>query len=215
MIRPLRASLLPACAAFVLDTDAARAQTTPPPSVQREFRAEWVAAVSNIDWPSRPGLSSFQQRTELLALLDRAAALKLNAVILHVRPAADALYRSTYEPWSEYLTGQQGLPPEPAYDPLAFAVDAAHARGLELHAWFNPFRAFHPSSRTADTAFTHVTRTGRVAVLRYGRHRWMDPGDPRVRRHSLDVIADVVRRYDVDGVHIDDYFYPYRERDTI
>src|ERR671915_1480844 len=214
MIRPLRASLLPACAAFVLDTDAARAQTASPPAVQREFRAVWVAAVSNIDWPSRSGLTSFEQRTELLALLDRAAALRLNAVILHVRPAADALYRSPYEPWSEYLTGQQGLPPEPAYDPLAFAVEAAHARGLELHAWFNPFRAFHPSSRTADTAFTHVTRTGRISVLRYGRHRWMDPGDPRVRRHSLQVISDVVRRYDVDGIHIDDYFYPYRERDT-
>jgi uncharacterized lipoprotein YddW (UPF0748 family) len=213
MIRPLRASLILACIALVVGAPAA-AQPAPPPAVQREFRAVWVAAVSNIDWPSRPGLSSFQQRTELLAILDRAAALKLNAVILHVRPAADALYRSPYEPWSEYLTGQQGLAPEPTYDPLAFAVDAAHARGLELHAWFNPFRAFHPSSRTADTAFTHVTRNGRVAVARYGRHRWMDPGDPRVRRHSLQVISDVVRRYDVDGVHIDDYFYPYRERDT-
>ena len=214
MIRPLRVSLLTAGLALVVDAAAGAAQPAPPPAVQREFRAVWVAAVSNIDWPSRPGLSSFQQRTELLAILDRAAALKLNAVILHVRPAADALYRSTYEPWSEYLTGQQGLAPEPAYDPLAFAVDAAHARGLELHAWFNPFRAFHPSSRTADTAFTHVTRNGRVTVARYGRHRWMDPGDPRVRRHSLQVISDVVRRYDVDGVHIDDYFYPYRERDT-
>jgi uncharacterized lipoprotein YddW (UPF0748 family) len=214
MIRLLRVSLLPACIALAVDPSTAAAQPALPPAVQREFRAVWVAAVSNIDWPSRPGLSSFQQRTELLAILDRAAALKLNAVILHVRPAADALYRSTYEPWSEYLTGQQGLAPEPAYDPLAFAVEAAHARGLELHAWFNPFRAFHPSSRTPDTAFTHVTRNGRVTVARYGRHRWMDPGDPRVRRHSLQVISDVVRRYDVDGVHIDDYFYPYRERDT-
>jgi uncharacterized lipoprotein YddW (UPF0748 family) len=218
MALPLRASrlcTLSICTlAILVDARASAAQPQAPPPVEREFRAVWVAAVSNIDWPSRPGLTSFEQRTELLALLDRAAALRLNAVILHVRPAADALYRSPYEPWSEYLTGQQGLAPEPAYDPLAFAIEAAHARGLELHAWFNPFRAFHPSSRTADTAFTHVTRTGRVAVLRYGRHRWMDPGDPRVRRHSLQVIADVVRRYDVDGVHIDDYFYPYRERDT-
>jgi uncharacterized lipoprotein YddW (UPF0748 family) len=213
MHRPLRAYVLLSLIGHFADARAVGAQPTPP-AVQREFRAVWVAAVSNIDWPSRPGLSSFEQRTELLAILDRAAALRLNAVILHVRPAADALYRSSLEPWSEYLTGQQGLPPEPAYDPLAFAVEAAHARGLELHAWFNPFRAFHPSSRTPDTAFTHVTRNGRVAVVRYGRHRWMDPGDPRVRRHSLQVISDVVRRYDVDGVHIDDYFYPYRERDA-
>jgi uncharacterized lipoprotein YddW (UPF0748 family) len=218
MTRPIRTVLL-ACGVMlcVLDARSAAAQPSqppPPPPVAREFRAVWVAAVSNIDWPSRPGLSSLEQRTELLAILDRAAALRLNAVILHVRPAADALYRSSLEPWSEYLTGQQGLAPEPTYDPLAFAVEQAHARGLELHAWFNPFRAFHPSSRTADTAFTHVTRTGRVGVVRYGRHRWMDPGDPRVRRHSLQVISDVVRRYDVDGVHIDDYFYPYRERDT-
>jgi uncharacterized lipoprotein YddW (UPF0748 family) len=216
MILPLRSCLLSTVLSVLVDAHPAAAQPSPlppPPEIAREFRAVWVAAVSNIDWPSRPGLSSFEQRTELLALLDRAAALRLNAVILHVRPAADALYRSSYEPWSEYLTGQQGLSPEPAYDPLAFAVEAAHARGLELHAWFNPFRAFHPSSRTLDTAFTHVTRTGRVSVVRYGRHRWMDPGDPRVRRHSLQVVADVVRRYDVDGVHIDDYFYPYRERD--
>src|ERR671916_800495 len=160
MIRPLRVSLLPACIALVVDAPTAPAQTTPPPSVQREFRAVWVAAVSNIDWPSRPGLSSFQQRTELLALLDRAAALKLNAVILHVRPAGDALYRSTLEPWSEYLTGQQGLAPEPGYDPLSFAVEQAHARGLELHAWINPFRA----GNTADTtrlARAHLFHTRR------------------------------------------------------
>ena len=186
---------------------------TPPP-VAQEFRASWVAAVANIDWPSRPGLPAAQQRTELLAILDQAAAMRQNAIILHVRTAADALYRSPHEPWSEYLTGQQGLAPEPAYDPLAFAVKEAHDRGLELHAWFNPFRAFHPSSRTADTALTHVTQSDRLASPRYGGHRWMDPGDPRVRAHSLRVIADVVRRYDVDGVHIDDYFYPYRERDS-
>lgn len=191
----------------------AQAQPTPPP-VAREFRATWVASVANIDWPSRPGLPAGEQKTELLAILDKAAAMGQNAVILHVRTAADALYESDLEPWSEYLTGQQGLAPEPAYDPLAFAVSEAHARGLELHAWFNPYRAFHPSARTADTALTHVTKTGRMAVPQYGTHRWMDPGDPRVRAHALRVVEDVVRRYDVDGVHIDDYFYPYRERDS-
>jgi uncharacterized lipoprotein YddW (UPF0748 family) len=187
---------------------------TPPPPVAREFRAAWVASVSNIDWPSRPGLTSWQQKAELLAMLDRAAELRLNAIVLHVRTAADALYESPYEPWSEYLTGQQGLAPEPAYDPLRFAVEEAHARGIELHAWFNPFRAFHPSSKTADTALTHITRTGAGLAPRYGTHRWMDPGDPRVRARSLRVIMDVARRYDIDGVHIDDYFYPYREQDA-
>jgi len=188
--------------------------TSAPPPVPREFRASWVATVGNIDWPSRPGLSAWEQQTELLRILDKAVEMRQNAIVFQVRTAADALYDSPHEPWSEYLTGQQGLAPEPAYDPLAFAVKEAHARGLELHAWFNPFRAFHPTARTADTALTHVTRTGAVAAPRYGTHRWMDPGDPRVREHSLRVIADVVRRYDVDGVHVDDYFYPYRERDS-
>jgi uncharacterized lipoprotein YddW (UPF0748 family) len=191
----------------------AQSADTPPPPVAREFRAAWIASVSNIDWPSRPGLSARQQQAELVAMLDRAAELNMNAIVLHVRTAADALYESPYEPWSEYLTGQQGLAPEPAYDPLRFAVREAHDRGIELHAWFNPFRAFHPSSRTPDTALTHVTRTGAVAAPRYGSHMWMDPGDPRVRAHSLKVMLDVARRYDIDGVHIDDYFYPYREQD--
>lgn len=209
--------LLAASALLAVPTAPAHAQggaNTAPPPLQREFRASWVAAVSNIDWPSRPGLTAWQQQTELLRILDKAVEMRQNAIILHVRTAGDALYRSPLEPWSEYLTGQQGLAPEPEYDPLAFAVREAHARGLELHAWFNPFRAFHPSSRTADTALTHVTRTGAVSAPRYGAHRWMDPGDPRVRAHSLRVVTDVVRRYDVDGVHIDDYFYPYRERDS-
>lgn len=180
----------------------------------REFRGVWVATVNNIDWPSRPGLSSWGQRQELLAILDHAAALRLNAVIFQVRAAADAFYDSPYEPWSEYLTGQQGLAPEPAYDPLRFTIEEAHARGLELHAWINPFRAFHADSEAKDTALTHVTMTGAVAAPQYGGSRWMDPGDRRVREHSLRVIRDIVRRYDVDGVHIDDYFYPYPVKDA-
>src|SRR5215212_7345974 len=114
-----------------------------PPPAPREFRGAWVASVANIDWPSRPGLSVWEQKLELIQLLNRAADLNLNAVIFQVRPAADALYESKYEPWSEYLTGQMGRAPRPYYDPLAFAVREAHARGLELHAWFNPFRARH------------------------------------------------------------------------
>src|SRR5690606_30996165 len=116
-----------------------------PPAVAREFRGVWVATVSNIDWPSARGLPVDSQKAELLAIIERAAELKLNAVIFQVRTAADALYPSALEPWSEYLTGTQGQAPEPLWDPLAFAVEAAHARGLELHAWFNPYRARHPS----------------------------------------------------------------------
>jgi uncharacterized lipoprotein YddW (UPF0748 family) len=126
------------CAIFRPSVDIDR-MTIPP--VEREFRAVWIATVANIDWPSRPGLPVERQRDELRALLDRVRALNMNAVILQVRPAADALYLSEYEPWSEYLTGTQGAAPEPFYDPLAFAVEEAHRRGLELHAWFNPFRA--------------------------------------------------------------------------
>jgi uncharacterized lipoprotein YddW (UPF0748 family) len=189
------------------------APSGPPPAAAREFRAVWVASVSNIDWPSRPGLSTAQQQAELIAMLDRSAELNLNAVILQVRPAADALYASGIEPWSPYLTGKMGQPPEPFYDPLAFAVAEAHKRGLELHAWFNPFRAKHGSFNGAISD-DHLSRTRPQLVRTYGRSLWMDPGDPAVHQQSLAVILDVVNRYDIDGVHIDDYFYPYQERDT-
>lgn len=184
-----------------------------PPEPRREFRGVWVASVSNIDWPSRPGLSTAAAKRELVALLDRAKEAGLNAVILQVRPSGDALYASALEPWSEYLTGAQGRAPKPAWDPLAFAVAEAHRRGLELHAWFNPYRARHPSAK-GPLAPSHAASRDPGVVKRYGAHLWMDPGEPSVRAHTLAVVLDVVRRYDVDGVHIDDYFYPYRERDA-
>jgi uncharacterized lipoprotein YddW (UPF0748 family) len=178
------------------------------PDVPREFRGVWVASVANIDWPSRPGLPTAQQQAELVAILDRAVALHLNAVVLQVRPAADALYDSPHEPWSAYLTGEEGRAPSPYYDPLRFAVDEAHRRGLELHAWFNPYRARHPSARGA-AARTHVSVRRPELVRSYGTYQWMDPGEPAVMAQTLAVMLDVVRRYDVDGIHIDDYFYPY------
>lgn len=130
------------------------ATAAPPPELLREFRAAWVATVHNIDWPSKPGLPAAQQQAEMRALLDRAAALNLNAIIFQVRPACDALYASPKEPWSRFLTGRMGK--APGYDPLAFAVTEAHRRGLELHAWFNPFRALASAGETATSA--HVTR---------------------------------------------------------
>jgi uncharacterized lipoprotein YddW (UPF0748 family) len=181
-----------------------------PPAVEREFRGVWIAAVANLDWPSRAGLPPDSQRAELVRMFDRARELRLNVVILHIRPAADALYASELEPWSEYLTGEQGRAPSPFYDPLVFAVREAHARGLELHAWFNPYRARHPSARS-EMAANHISRANPELVKQYGSYLWMDPGEDAVRQRSIDVVVDVVRRYDIDGVHIDDYFYPYRE----
>lgn len=187
----------------------ADADTIPPP-MPREMRGVWVATVGNMDWPSRRGLTTSEQQAELRAILDRAAGLHLNAIFLQVRPAGDALYRSSLEPWSEVLTGRMGQAPSPTYDPLAFAIQEAHRRGLELHAWFNPYRAKTPGMRS-PVARNHVTRMHPSWVRKYGSHLWMDPGEPAVRRHAIAVVLDVLRRYDIDGVHLDDYFYPYRE----
>jgi uncharacterized lipoprotein YddW (UPF0748 family) len=187
-----------------------QAMSALPPLPPREFRAAWVATVANIDWPSKPGLSTDQQVSEMRAILDKAAELHLNAVILQVRTSCDAFYASPYEPWSEYLTGKQGVPPEPYYDPLATWVREAHLRGIELHAWFNPYRARHSGAKSPD-APGHVSNTQPEIVRKFRGWEWLDPGEPEARRQTLDVILDVVKRYDIDGVHLDDYFYPYPE----
>jgi uncharacterized lipoprotein YddW (UPF0748 family) len=183
-----------------------------PPPVAREFRAAWVASVQNIDWPSRPGLPAGEQQSELRAIFDKAVELNLNAVILQIRPSADALYPSKLEPWSEYLTGKMGQPPEPFYDPLAFAVDEAHRRGLQLHVWFNPYRVRAPGVRS-PAAPNHASLAQRDIVRQYGDYLWFDPGEPAAGDHFIAVLNDVVERYDIDGVHIDDYFYPYQITD--
>lgn len=184
-----------------------------PPEPMREFRGAWIATVANIDWPSKPGLPVAQQKAELIALLDRAAQLHFNAIIFQVRPACDAMYASSLEPWSEYLTGTQGQAPEPFYDPLAFAIEEAHKRGLELHAWFNPYRARHLKAKS-PVAPNHISQTHPEWVRKYGGQLWLDPGEPGVREHILRVVLDVVNRYDVDGVQFDDYFYPTPEKDA-
>ncbi|WP_374538243.1 glycoside hydrolase family 10 protein [Chitinimonas taiwanensis] len=181
------------------------------PQPRQEFRAAWVATVANLDWPSKPGLSMAQQQTELCAILDRAVQLGLNAIVLQVRPSADALYRSELEPWSAYLTGKQGQPTPGApadYDPLALWIAEAHARGLELHAWFNPYRAWHRRI-SYPLSEQHVLRSQPSWVREYGDYYWMDPGEAGAAERALAVMADVLRRYDIDGIQIDDYFYPY------
>ncbi len=183
-----------------------------PPPIAREFRGVWIATVANMDWPSRAGLSTWQQQSEMIALLDRAVAMHLNAVIFQVRPEADAMYQSDTEPWSAFLTGRMGRAPEPYYDPLAFVVREAHARGLEVHAWFNPYRALYPGS-PGDASPSHVSRANPSVIRHYGAQTWMDPGDPKVTDRAIRAIVDVTKRYDIDAVHLDDYFYPYREED--
>lgn len=179
-----------------------------PPAVEREFRGVWIATVANIDWPTEPGLTTRQAQDELIGLLDQAEAMNLNAVVFQVRTSMDALYKSKLEPWSAYLTGTQGKAPDPAWDPLEFAIDESRKRGLELHAWINPLRAGHPSYEGQVDA-GHVSKTMPDAVHQYGNMLWMDPGHADTLRHTLRVVEDLVSRYDLDGLHIDDYFYPY------
>lgn len=176
---------------------------------KREFRAAWIATVSNIDWPSSRDLSAGEQKKEFLQRLDQLQRLGANAVIVQIRPACDAFYASEWEPWSRYLTGKQGKAPEPFYDPLHFMIQEAHKRNMEFHAWFNPYRAL-TSSRYNPNPPQHITRTHPEWLIHYGGKSQLDPGRPEVRDYVLGVIMDVVRRYEIDAVHMDDYFYPYR-----
>lgn len=178
-------------------------------SPKRELRAAWIATVSNIDWPSRPGLPAEEQQRQFSARLDQLQAIGINTVIVQIRPTADAFYKSDIEPWSRYLTGKAGTPPTPYYDPLEFMVQEAHKRNMDFHAWFNPFRALTDSKKNPNPA-DHVTRKHPDWVVSYGGKSYLNPGIPAAREYVIGVISDVVARYDIDAVHIDDYFYPYR-----
>ena len=176
---------------------------------KREFRGIWIANVGNVDWPSQKGLSAEEQQQELIDLLDLIKRQGLNAVFFQIRNACDAVYESNLEPWSEWLTGQQGK--SPGYDPLAFAIQECRKRNLEIHAWMNPYRAV-TDIRSASLAPNHVARTRPDVLLAYGPLRLLDPGRPEVRSFVTRVVMDVVRRYDIDGIHFDDYFYPYPQK---
>ncbi|RYY95322.1 MAG: hypothetical protein EOO11_16100 [Chitinophagaceae bacterium] len=181
------------------------------PRAEREFRAAWVATVANINWPSRPGLPVDSQKLEALVLLDFLKAQHFNAVVFQVRPQADALYQSALEPWSYYLTGTQGKAPSPYYDPLQFWTDEAHRRGLELHVWLNPYRVHHPSGGPLTDSSLAKKKPHLVLPLKTSGYYWFDPALEETKKHSEAVVLDIVRRYDIDGVHFDDYFYPYKE----
>lgn len=174
---------------------------------KREMRGAWLTTVRNIDWPSEPGLSADEQKAELDEWLDESVDMGLNAVFLHARPTADAVYDSDLEPWARYLTGEQGG--DPGYDPLEYAVEEAHERGLEMHAWFNPYRVGLQDPDIENLIDDHPAKQNPDWLVDFGSEAYVDPGNPEVREWVTSVIMDVVERYDVDGMHFDDFFYPY------
>jgi uncharacterized lipoprotein YddW (UPF0748 family) len=174
-----------------------------------EFRAAWIATVDNIDWPSKGNFNVQSQKAEFISQLDMHKKNGMNAVIVQIRPAADAFYPSSLEPWSEWLTGKQGQQPQPYYDPLQFMIDETHKRGMEFHAWCNPYRAVFKINQSSISP-NHITRLHPGWFLNYGETKYFDPGNKEVQAYVTMVIRDIVSRYDVDAVHFDDYFYPYR-----
>ena len=195
---------------FICSSFIAQSQIVNQPKIQREFRAAWIASVANINWPSKPGLTTQQQQDEAIALLDMLQKNNFNAVIFQIRPQADAFYKSDIEPWSYYLTGVQGQAPNPYYDPLEFWVNAAHERGMELHVWLNPYRAHHIAGGEVSE-FSVVKKYPDLVVKLKQGYWWFDPSKKGTQDLASSVVKDIVKRYDIDGVHFDDYFYPYAE----
>jgi uncharacterized lipoprotein YddW (UPF0748 family) len=173
-----------------------------------EFRGVWIATVDNIDWPPRNSTTE-AQKADFIRQLELHKKLGMNAIIAQVRPAADAFYPSPYEPWSQWLTGTQGQPPTPYYDPLQFMVEECHKRGMELHAWLNPYRA-NFNVNTASIAPGHITRIHPEWFLTYGDKKYFNPGNREAQQFVVNVVRDIVKRYQIDAIHMDDYFYPYR-----
>jgi len=204
MLKPFLVSLL--CVGFFISINAQPAKND---KNVFEFRGVWIATVENIDYPSKRGLSNEEQKEEFLTLLDRHQKNGMNAIIMQIRPAGDALYASSIEPWSEYLMGKQGAAPIPFYDPLVFMIEETHKRGMEFHAWINPYRAVFNVAKSSITP-SHLTNMHPEWFLTFEGKKYFNPGLPEVWKHTNRVVADIVRRYDIDAIHMDDYFYPYR-----
>lgn len=176
---------------------------------KREFRGAWIATVANIDWPSAPGLPAEQQRQEMTAILDSLQALHFNAIIFQIRPTADALYHSELEPWSYFLTGSQTAEPSPYYDPLAFVINEAHRRDIDVHVWLNPYRVLN-QDKVSLLSPNHIFFRKPYLIVKYGDKYYFNPGIDETREFLGTVVSDIVSRYDIDAIHFDDYFYPYR-----
>lgn len=176
---------------------------------KREMRAVWIATVENIDWPSSPNLSSEEQKAEMIALLDQVKDYNMNTVVFQIRPASDALYQSDIEPWSQWLTGKQGVAPDPWYDPLEFTIGECRKRGLDIHLWINTYRVINNISK-AEPAPNHISKKHPEWLVTYGNKKYLDPGIPAVRDYVTRIVGDIVKRYDIDAIHFDDYFYPYK-----
>ncbi|MCZ2458275.1 MAG: family 10 glycosylhydrolase [Chitinophagales bacterium] len=174
-----------------------------------EFRGVWIATVDNIDWPVKGMVNADSQKAEYIRQLDLHKKNGMNAVIVQVRPSADAFYPSPYEPWSQWLAGTQGKPPSPYYDPLQFLIKEAHKRGMEFHAWCNPYRADFKID-SSSIAPSHITRIHPEWFLTYGDKKYFDPANKEAQEFVVSVVGDIVNRYDIDAIHMDDYFYPYR-----
>jgi len=193
------------CFTFLLFVQHLFAQNISP---KREFRAAWIATVVNIDWPVSNSSSSVEQMNELKAMLDSLEQAGMNALFFQIRTECDALYDSQIEPWSYWLTGEQGKAPDPFYDPLSFVIKESHKRGMELHAWFNPYRVVRDTTSYKQSK-NHVATTHNDWLIKSNKYLMLDPGLPKVREHIKSVMKDVLTRYDIDGIHFDDYFYPY------
>ena len=179
----------------------------------RDFRAAWVATVNNLDFPSRPGMSGAEMIREIDSLVEQVYSLGLNAVVLQVHPTADALYRSDIFPWSSYLTGEQGRGPDDDFDPLAYWIERTHALNIELHAWINPYRVTHINQNITDVNNLSPDNPARVNpdwVVEHEGALYFDPGMPEVQRLLIEGVREIILRYDIDGIHLDDYFYPAR-----
>jgi uncharacterized lipoprotein YddW (UPF0748 family) len=203
---------LPSCASLPegdAETGIDKASISP---ISREFRGLWLASFMNIDWPSRPGLPASELQAEIDSILDSVSGMNMNAVILQVRPCGDSLYRSSIEPWSSYLSGSQGQEPDSGLDPLQAWIDSARLRGIRLFAWVNPFRVGSPSVKSYAANSAVLAHPDLVRALGQDGYRWLDPGMPEARAYAIDVIKELIEKYDIDGIFIDDYFYPSREQ---